>query len=207
MNFYDSKFFYALPKEKGQIQGHWLLAYRGAKDAVGEVYAYTLTAKENFYGCDYPGFVRDFEKTKEFLIKKDGQWRPCEWENCRRGDEVLLRAHSLSPCGIEALEDRNLFFNLWDDMPVSAELAAAYGLWPLDPTLNGYFCYLDPVSDGWREERIDYSAVLGWKRDQFPPEILDMAKFTHDEWEGTFAEGDFALNFDIQEMLGVKFDG
>ncbi len=155
----------------------------------------------------YPDFVHDLEKTKGVFCEKDDQWRPCEWENCRQGDQVILQAHSLNPCNIEELENRNLFFDFWDDMPASTELAAAYGIWPLDPTLNRYFCYFDPFSDGWREDRIDYSVVFDRKRDQFPPTIVDMAEFTHDEWEGTFTEGDFVLNFDIKGMLGLEFDG
>ena len=51
------------------------------------------------------------------------------------------------------------------------------------------------------------SVVFDRKRNQFPSTIVDMAEFTHDEWEGTFTEGDFVLNFDIKGMLGLEFDG
>lgn len=170
MDFYDDHFDWVPPKrgkKREKIKGHWILAFEGTKAEIEEVYAYVLTAKEDFYGHDYPDFVHDFEESKQFFVKKEHKWTPCKWEDCKDADRVLLRANSLSPCDIEELEDNNLFFNLWDDMPIPSELTEAYGVWPLSPKLNGYFRHLWPgceilASLDYRDGVYgsDYSVVL-----------------------------------------------
>jgi hypothetical protein len=52
MRFFDKQFFDVSPRKGEPVKGHWILAFEGTKAAIEEVYAYVLTAKENFYGHD-----------------------------------------------------------------------------------------------------------------------------------------------------------
>ncbi|MCI9187526.1 MAG: hypothetical protein HFF33_09285, partial [Oscillospiraceae bacterium] len=61
MRFFDEKFYHVFPGKGTQTEGHWILAFDGTKAEIEEVYDYVLTAKEDFYGEDYPDFVHDFE--------------------------------------------------------------------------------------------------------------------------------------------------
>lgn len=206
MRFFNKKFYDVYPGKGDQTEGHWLLAFAGTKAEVEEVYDYVLTAKEDFYGEDYPDFVRDFEETKQSFVRKEGEWTPCGREDCKETDQVLLRAHSVTPCDIERLEDGDLFFNLVDDTDSSSKIEEAYCIWPLDPKLNGYLCYRFPDyerSGFWIND--DYSVVLDRETDRIPPVIVDYAKFDHDEYAKTFVCGDVEIYFTAQEMLGIEW--
>lgn len=211
MRFFDKQFFDVSPRKGEPVKGHWILAFEGTKAAIEEVYAYVLTAKENFYGHDYPGFVRDFEESKQFFVRENGRWTPCKRKDCKEKDQVLLRAHSLTPCNIEELEDQNLFFDLWDDMPIPSKLTEAYGIWPLNPKLNGYFRYFWPgcedfASLSYRDGVYgsDYSVVLDRKTERVPPLFVDLAEFEHDEREGQWVKGD-PITEELEELLGIEW--
>lgn len=208
MRFFDEKFYDVFPGKGDQTKGHWILAFKGTKAAIEEVYDYVLTAKEDFYGEDYPDFVHDFEETKQFFVEKGHKWTPCKWEDCKDTDQVLLRANSLSPCDIERMEDNTLFFDLVDDMDdLGSQIVEAYCIWPLDSKLNGYLCYRFPDygrSGFWIDD--DYSVVLDRKADRIPPVITDCARFEHDEYGGgvTFVKGDVNIDCWILDYLGME---
>ena len=205
MRFFDEKFYPVFPDKGTQTEGHWILAFKGTKAEIEEVYDYVLTAKEDFYGEDYPDFVHDFEETKQFFVKKEDKWTPCKWEDCKDTDRVLLRANSLNPCDIERLEDHTLFFDLVDDMDAPSQIVEAYCIWPLDSKLNGYLCYRfsdDERPGFWIND--DYSVVLEREPDRIPPVISDFARFEHDECGGMFVEGDVDIDH-ILNYLGMEW--
>ena len=205
MIFYDKRGCRVSGEELGETEGHWIVSFVGSKAEVAEVYDYVLTTKEEFYGEDYPDFVRDFEESKQFFVEKQGEWTPCKWEECQDGDQVLLRANSLNPCDIERLEDHTLFFDLVDDTDASSQIEEVYCIWPLDSKLNGYLCYRfsdDERPGFWIND--DYSVVLEREPDRIPPVISDFARFEHDECGGMFVEGDVDIDY-ILDYLGMEW--
>lgn len=84
--------------------GHWWLGFRGSKDAIVGVYEYLISARNNFYRKSYPEIIRDFLETKEFLVMKEGDWKPCRVEDCDDSDRLILRGHSITPRDVRSLD-------------------------------------------------------------------------------------------------------
>ena len=96
-------------------------------------------------------------------------------------------------------------------MPIPSKLTEAYGIWPLNPKLNGYFRYFWPgcedfASLSYRDGVYgsDYSVVLDRKTERVPPLFVDLAEFEHDEREGQWVKGD-PITEELEELLGIEW--
>lgn len=203
MIFYDKRGCRVSGEELGETEGHWIVSFVGSKAEVAEVYDYVLTTKEEFYGEDYPDFVRDFEESKQFFVEKQGEWTPCKWEECQDDDQVLLRANSLTPCDIERMEDNDFFFNLVDDTDSSSRIHEAYCIWPLNPKLQGYLCYLAPRENSGNWFRLEYSVEVGPDRKIEDRMGWLLTKIGDDEYiyEGVIEPFPIAYTEDIDDII------